>query len=572
HPGLILVHTAYGEQDWLPASAPAGGSVNLTIYVGQARSVVVVVQSGQAIASVPVSTYMVVSPYVTVPPTTTQPNWTILGQKVLYNTTITLYNPSPDPLTDFTLNLTLNLTNPVVQKYAISQQVPVTGATVPIANILFAYKGPNGLVPLYAWIEAYNSTVADIWVRIPPSLVIPGESYVSIYVLFLANPILNTGYLGVNSFYTGYPPYDNIGYVMAKGLLYQIYMDNSSPPSVFVNSGYMQAILQELYYSGYQYIYPTGLFPWIYWLPMANVVQNLTITALTVYGTSPPVIVPIIPAQAGGTFYPIFKTPLNSGFTPEGTVLVSIMHGNNLETITTCGYDILFNWTVSPNGTTDWPGGVEPSMGNYFLKAVGWISVETSVYPSSSYIVLSADDYGAVEAEPAAYTWTVSNFSSWIPGLPPSDVHAMAANISGWVSNVVQVGSSFSIADYLPYLGVYLTNETSLANFVNPVGDYRVVAIYAAINPNNWSGFPMSDFDAYWVVFLHQGSLNACPSSSARLFANMFWYSPIFPSTGEMPYLYSNVPYLFVLRGQEILPTPPGAPYSSQPGYGWIVA
>ena len=578
YPGSLSVVTPYGSQDWLPASAPAGGGLTIYVYTRQdVKAVSLVVQSGNAVTSVPAVSFTTQGTYYSSPPSTppntnsTGNNYvgsTLLGRKVTCQVNITLYNPAPLAVTDFTINLTINLTNYLVRLCENFTSAP-SGALVPLSNLIFAYKTSKGLEPMYTWIEAYNSSVADVWVRVPPTLIIYPHSYQTIYMLFLNTSLLGSGYLGVNSYYTGDPSYDNIGDVMARGLLVQVYNDTSSPPSIFVNSAGMQDALWNMSQSGCTLVSPMSLFSWLYQLPISNVAENFSTNYLWCInlGEEWP-----LPQSANGTFSTVLASPINSGYQNYANVIVG--YGGQIQ-----GADVLFNYSSEPNGTTDWPGGVSPLTGNFVMKAVGWFSI--SQWPSSNggganYLAVSADDYGAVLISPSVVTWNVLSYTDWIPGVPGSQLRFYDSNASAWGSEVESQYGYYSIVDYPPYEYAVNTAEAPLTatNFTGTghLGDYRVVTVYAQVNPGNSSGFVPYDADSYMAVFLFHGNGNSKPSPQAFPAGDFAWYSPMYPQDGVMPYLYCSVPDLLVLPGQPLLPTPPGAPYQSAQGYGWIVA
>ncbi len=600
HPGIMEAFTEYGSQDWLPAAAPAGGSVSIVVYVKQyVQAVSLVVQSGYAMTSIPAVYSLVAESYYS-PPTsnssaTTQSAYvppsnfvgtTLLGRKIVCQANITLYNPGPLPLTDLTLNLTVNMTNKLISTCGETSYISYTGKYVPLSNMIFAYRRPKGLMPMYTWIESYNSSLADVWVRIPSSLVILSGSYQTIYLLFLNASLLGTGYLGINSYYTGFPFFDNIGNVMERGLLVQVYRDYSNPPSLFVNSQALQGLLASLYSggngkggssSGCSYIYPKGLYGWIYSLPMSGVTETFSTNYLGCSGTSTVGLPSGI--SVSGYFSSQLQSPINSGFLNGGLVL----WGSGWA----YGANILFNWSSVPTGQTSWPGNVSAVYGDFAMKAIGWFAVERSPTSSANYLMISADDYAAILMSPSSVPWITTTYTSWIPSYPPSALQVTYSNLSAWGSKIYK-GSSrggsstgYSIVDLtgypdsyglLPYtIGISLTS----LNLAGPggLGDYRTVVVYAQANPTGGSGFSPHDDDTYLAVFLYHGSGSGSPQPSTMAFPSpeMYWYSPIYPQDGIMPLLYCSVPDLLVLQGQPLVSSPP-APTPSVPGYGWIVA
>lgn len=586
HPGVMEVYTAYGAQDWLPASAPAGGNLSIVVYIGQfVQAVSVVVQSGYAVTSVPAVYSLVAEAYYSplntnatsvtyYEPPRNVVNMTLLGRRIICQANITLYNPGPLPVTDFTLNLTLNLSNTLIKTCAQTEYINFTRTYAPLSNMIFAYLGPKGLIPMYTWIEAYNSSIADVWVKVPPSLVVLSHSYQTIYLLFLNTSLLGSGYLGINSYYTGFPLYDNIGNVMARGLLVQVYRDYSRPPSLLVNSSGMQKYLATLYRDGCTVVYPEGLYSWIYGLPMDSV--TLTFSTNTIC----PSVSASMPSNASGTFYSQLPAPINSGFQNYEWVLL-VLNGHLYFIL---GADVLFNWSSVPTGQTEWPGNVSAIYGNFVMKAIGWLSVAQWPTSSSVYLAVSADDYAAITVAPTVSTWLTSSYVDWISGLPTYALHVSYSNLSVWGSSLYSQSSGrgssggYSVVDLtgpdsgllVPYSNA-IPVSTIESDVGGNLGDYRAVIVYAQVNPGPASGFNPYDDDTYLAVFFYQGSGTSQPSTVAYPAPQIYWYSPMYPQDGVMPYLYCSVQYLLVLRGQPLLPSPP-APTPSVPGYGWIVA
>ncbi|MGC9071737.1 MAG: hypothetical protein ACP5HK_03455, partial [Acidilobus sp.] len=494
---------------------------------------------------------------------------TLLGRKILCQANITLYNPGPLPLTDFTLNVTVNMSNKLIQKCSETSYINYTGASVPLSNMIFAYYGPKGLTPMYTWIEAYNSTVADVWVRVPPALVILNRSYQVIYLIFVNTSLLGAGYLGVNTYYTNYPLYDNIGNVMARGVLVQVYKDYSRPPSIFVNSISFQSLLRTLYRTqrSCSYVYPLGLYGWLYLLPMNYVSETFTTSYLACSGGS----IQSLPSPASGYFVSQLQAPISSDFMNGGLVLWG--------STWVYGADVLFNLSSVPTGQTEWPGNVSSIYGNFLMKSIGWIAIQETIKSSANYLFLSSDDYAAITLAPTVNTWITTDYVNWILGISSTKLHVSYANLSTWASAIYKNSSGgYSIVDYtgpdssgLAALTSYIS--LSSLNFTDPLGDYRAVITYAQVNPDGGSGFYPYDNDTYLAVFIYHSSGKGSPKPSTVAFPTpaIYWYSPIYPQGGIMPLLYCSVPNLLVLKGQPLVPTPP-APTPSAPGYGWIVA
>ncbi|MGC9112279.1 hypothetical protein, partial [Acidilobus sp.] len=247
----VTVIGPYGIIYGLPASA--GPAQWLTIIVKlnsklevTQRNMVVLLQSGEAMAAIPVTPYAAPAAQVSVNPYNSTSVQQLIGTKVVSTlisvaspskriaipkvytivnlTPIVLYNPTGEATPkDLTVNFTIDLNSEIVKHSSIS--VRDGSGLVPLANVLFAIWNGTGWDPLNGWIEFYNSTEAEVWVRLDRQI-LPYNN-LTIYMLFLNGSTLGTVNWGVNSYYTQNLSTDNIAYVMQEGLLYQIYVDEN---------------------------------------------------------------------------------------------------------------------------------------------------------------------------------------------------------------------------------------------------------------------------------------------------------------------------------------------------------
>ncbi|MFP3309947.1 MAG: hypothetical protein RXO27_04025, partial [Acidilobus sp.] len=237
----VTVVGPYGIIYGLPASAGPAQQLMVIVKLTQGlvvsqANMAVILRSGDAVTAVPVTVYL--------PPGTSRGvsvnNETsvmeLIETKVITNlvlivspskkiatpkaytvmnlTPIVLYNPTGDPTpTGLTVNFTINLSSGIVKRNAISAK-DGTGV-VPLANVLFAIWNGTGWDPLDGWIEFYNSTAAEVWVKLDRSIEPYGNQ--TIFMLFLNGSTLGTINWGVNSYYTKNLSTDNIGYVMQEG-------------------------------------------------------------------------------------------------------------------------------------------------------------------------------------------------------------------------------------------------------------------------------------------------------------------------------------------------------------------
>ncbi|MFP3081179.1 MAG: hypothetical protein RXR09_06670, partial [Acidilobus sp.] len=578
YPGFLSVVTASGSQYWLPASSPAGGSVNITLSFRQhvqVQAVSLVLQSGDAVAAVaasPYSYYLLaqqqggsslaqqqggsslaqqqggssanrsinVNPYnqsslslligtliVTDKIAAVGASQKIAIYKVLNLTPIILYNPThlqtPDNLT---VNLTINLNNAMVRMYSTTYSV--NGVNVPLANVLFAYWTGTQWDPLNGWIESFNSSAATVWVRLGRQI-LPYNDLV-IYMLFVNGTTLGTTSWGVNSYYTQNLSLDNIGYVMQRGVLYQVYIDaHGSLYNSGGNFGAGYAIAQScsVLYTTISFYIPRsnflmmglaygGLGGFLYNLPLYGVsgafksdygdcafvhsnarnsgsplyyYYSPTNPTITFYYVGAGYYVPTI--TYGGLFLPYGEPQLA---TPANE---SVLASASEESLVS-GYDVLFNYNQGFRGGNPWPGlSSAQRRSTWLVKGLGWIqlsstNVNLSVTTDGGTMVLLGTSPGG------------GNFANWLGAYPWARANAI---LPIWFEDYPFTPASYAV-----------TFEAPLSSLVKNAGDYRVVIEY------------FHDIGAYYLaVFVPNPSMAA----------NLMWYAPVFPPGGSYPYAFA---------------------------------
>ncbi len=561
----VTVVGPYGIIYGLPASAGPAQQLMVIVKLTQGlvvsqANMAVILRSGDAVTAVPVTVYL--------PPGTSRGvsvnNETsvmeLIETKVITNlvlivspskkiaipkaytvmnlTPIVLYNPTGDPTpTGLTVNFTINLSSGIVKRNAISAK-DGTGV-VPLANVLFAIWNGTGWDPLDGWIEFYNSTAAEVWVKLDRSIEPYGNQ--TIFMLFLNGSTLGTINWGVNSYYTKNLSTDNIGYVMQGGVLYQVYIDANG--SLYNSGGGVvgkalpsscNALWNSNKYELVGLAY-NGLGRFLYNLPLYGVsgaFTNNTITCVLVYKS----------ATASGSKLYYYYSPtnptlsFNNTYTCKGTygglflpygepqlatpanepVLASTL--SLLQPVLVSGYDVLFNYGQGFIGGNPWPYGLSSAQVNltWLVKGLGWIqlsstNVNLSVTTDDGTMVLLGTSPGG------------GNFTNWLGAYTRSK-----AILPIWAEDYPNS----------PSYANPVTFEAPLSSLVNKAGDYRVVIEYFQDDSRN----------SYLAVFL--------PGSSMA--ANLTWYAPVFPPGGSYPYAFAPLAPSLLLG--------PHAPVQ-----GWIV-
>jgi hypothetical protein len=581
YPGFLSVTTASGSQYWLPASSPAGGSVTITLSFRQpvqVQAVSLVLQSGDAVAAVAASPYSYLlaqqqggssaSGSINVNPYNQSSLLPLIGTligadkiavvgasrkiavpivyKVLNLTPIILYNPTnlPTPA-DLTVNLTVNLNNAMVKKYSTTYSV--NGVNVPLANVLFAYWTGTQWDPLYGWIESFNSSAATIWVRLDRQI-LPYNN-LTIYMLFVNGTALGTTSWGVNSYYTQNLSLDNIGYVMQRGVLYQVYVDENGTlfDSVVVNEygwwrsgGHVLADYCSDHYQGTMVGFSYGgLAGFLYSLPLYDVTSNFSASygyCVVYNGPSQEPMLYYSPQNPSITYYNYSAEEVYNGFSAAKDVIVQPVLANGTfisygepsvavpsdepvydwQNYLIEGYDVIFNYQNEFIGGQPWPYGLYEAQHeiSWLVKGVGWAQV---INPNVT-IATTTDDGTLIllKNSPGG-----GSFTSWLG--------------SSWRKyELLPVWAT----DYYDYWKSPVTFEVPLNSILTRIGDYRVEVLY----------YQDVGTDTYFVVFV--------PSSSMAPY--LIWYAPVFPPGGSYPYAFA--------------PLAPGLLLGpSAPVQGWIV-
>jgi hypothetical protein len=454
---------------------------------------------------------------------------------VMNLTPIVLYNPTGDPTpTGLTVNFTINLSSGIVKRNAISAK-DGTGV-VPLANVLFAIWNGTGWDPLDGWIEFYNSTAAEVWVKLDRSIEPYGNQ--TIFMLFLNGSALGTINWGVNSYYTKNLSTDNIGYVMQEGILYQVYADANG--SLYNSGGGVGKSLSQqctnLWNKGKSYYLMVGLTygglgKFLYGLPLYGVSTNFTsnygtcvfaFKNVTESGSS--LYYYYSPTNPTLTFYNESTGTYGGFFLPYGEpqmatpvdepVFASTLSAGSLVS----GYDVLFDYEQGFVGGSPWPYGLYSAQANltWLVKGLGWAqlssaNINLSVTTDDGTMVLVGTSPGG------------GVFTNWLGAYMKS-----TAILPIWAEDYP---SSPSYADPATF-------EAPLSSLLSTTGDYRVVIEYFQDDSRN----------SYLAVFL--------PGSSMA--ANLTWYAPVFPPGGSYPYAFAPLAPSLLLGPQA-------------PVQGWIV-
>jgi len=568
----VTVVGPYGIIYGLPASAGPAQQLMVIVKLTQGlvvsqANMAVILRSGDAVTAVPVTVYLPpgTSRGVSVNVNNETSVMELIETKVITNlvlivspskriaipkaytvmnlTPIVLYNPTGDPTpTGLTVNFTINLSSGIVKRNAISAK-DGTGV-VPLANVLFAIWNGTGWDPLDGWIEFYNSTAAEVWVKLDRSIEPYGNQ--TIFMLFLNGSTLGTINWGVNSYYTKNLSTDNIGYVMQEGILYQVYADangslyNSGggvgePLSQYCNNQYQSNYWWDNYLMvGFTY---SGLGGFLYNLPLYGVsgafassngacvfaYNNATNSGSPLYYYYSPTNPTLTFNNAqtgtyGGLFLPYgepqLATPANE------PVLASTLSGASLVS----GYDVLFNYEQGFVGGSPWPYGLYSAQGSltWLVKGLGWIqlsstNVNLSVTTDDGTMVLLGTSPGG------------GNFTNWLGAYTRSSAILPIWTDDMWAGNYYS--NNLEIANPVTF-------EAPLSSLVNKAGDYRVVIEY----------FQDIGADTYFAVFVPNPSMAA----------NLTWYAPVFPPGGSYPYAFAPLAPSLLLG--------PHAPVQ-----GWIV-
>jgi hypothetical protein len=586
YPGFLSVITASGSQYWLPASSPAGGSVTITLSFRQpvqVQAASLVLQSGDAVAAVAASPHsyylLAASGSINVNPYNQSSLSPLIGtligadkiavvgasrkiavpivRKVLNLTPIILYNPTnlPTPA-GLTVNLTVNLNNAMVKKYSTTYSV--NGVNVPLANVLFAYWTGTQWDPLNGWIESFNSSAATVWVRLDRQI-LPYNN-LTIYMLFVNDTTLGTTSWGVNSYYTQDLSLDNIGYVMQRGILYQVYVDENGTlfDSVVVNvykytwrgtwrgttsGGYVLAYYCSDNYKGTMVGFSYGgLAEFLYSLPLYGVTSNFSASygyCVVYNGPSQKPMLYYSPQNPSIMYYNNSAEEVYNGFSAANDVIVRpvlpvlangtfISYGEPSVAVPSDepvydwqnylieGYDVIFNYQNEFIGGQPWPYGLYEAQHeiSWLVKGVGWAQV---INPNVT-IATTTDDGTLIllKNSPGG-----GSFTSWLG--------------SSWRKyELLPVWAT----DYYDYWNSPVTFEAPLNSILTRIGDYRVEVLY----------YQDIGTDTYFAVFV--------PSSSMAPY--LIWYAPVFPPGGSYPYAFAPL-------APGLLLGPPA------PVQGWIV-
>jgi hypothetical protein len=459
-------------------------------------------------------------------------------------TPIVLYNPTGDPTpTGLTVNFTINLSSGIVKRNAISAK-DGTGV-VPLANVLFAIWNGTGWDPLDGWIEFYNSTAAEVWVKLDRSIEPYGNQ--TIFMLFLNGSALGTINWGVNSYYTKNLSTDNIGYVMQSGVLYQVYVDENGTlfDSVVVNEyswrgtkttsgGYVLADYCSDYYQGTMVGFSYGgLAGFLYSLPLYDVTSNFSASygyCVVYNGPSQEPMLYYSPQNPSIMYYNNSAEEVYNGFS-AAPVLANgtfISYGEPLVAVPSDepvydwqnylieGYDVIFNYQNEFIGGQPWPYGLYEAQHeiSWLVKGVGWAQV---INPNVT-IATTTDDGTLILLKNSAGG---GSFTSWLG--------------SSWTKyELLPVWAT----DYYDYWNSPVTFEAPLNSTLTGIGDYRVEVLY----------YQDIGTDTYFAVFV--------PSSSMAPY--LIWYAPVFPPGGSYPYAFAPL-------APGLLLGPPA------PVQGWIV-
>ncbi|MFP3402940.1 MAG: hypothetical protein RXN87_05305 [Acidilobus sp.] len=571
YPGFLSVVTASGSQYWLPASSPAGGSVNITLsfrHPVQVQAVSLVLQSGDAVAAVAAlpHSHLLAQQQGGSSSSGSQGGSSssgsqggssssgsqggssssgsqggssssgsnnayivVAGQvyKVLNLTPIILYNPTNQPTPDdLTVNLTINLNNAMVEKYSTTYSV--NGVNVPLANVLFAYRTGTQWDPLNGWIESFNSSAATVWVRL--DMQIQPYSNLTIYMLFVNGTTLGTTSWGVNSYYTQDPSLDNIGYVMQSGILYEVYVDENG--TLFLSAGVYEYgfwttsggfVLSDYcdnQFNGYGSMVGFsygGLAGFLYSLPLYDVASSFFAPYGYCVVYSGPMDEPILyyspqdPPIAYYTYWPqdinIFNYPLS--YFANGTFK---SYGEPSVAV------------PSDESVYDWQGYPIPGYDVIFNYQTGF-----PVGQSWPYGLQEAPEYQN------DISWLVKGVG-WVQVINPDVTIAtttddgtiiLLKNSPGGGSFTSWLGSSWKEYELLPVWATDyndnwpgpVTFEAPLNSTLTGIGDYRVEILY----------YQDIGTSTYFAVFV--------PSSSMASYLS--WYAPVFPPGGSYPYAFA---------------------------------
>jgi len=523
----VTVVGPYGIIYGLPASAGPAQQLMVIVKLTQGlvvsqANMAVILRSGDAVTAVPVTVYLPpgTSRGVSVNVNNETSVMELIETKVITNlvlivspsmkiaipkaytvinlTPIVLYNPTGDPTpTGLTVNFTINLSSGIVKRNAISAK-DGTGV-VPLANVLFAIWNGTGWDPLDGWIEFYNSTAAEVWVKLDRSIEPYGNQ--TIFMLFLNSSTLGTINWGVNSYYTKNLSTDNIGYVMQEGILYQVYIDANG--SLYNSGGGVGEALSWSCNNLYQWsnyfmmgLTYSGLGGFLYNLPLYGVSRAFTSsngTCVFAYNNATesgsPLYYYYSPTNPTLTFNNVQIGTYGGLFLPYGEpqlatpanepVLASTLSGESLVS----GYDVLFNYEQGFIGGNPWPYGLYSAQVSltWLVKGLGWIqlsstNVNLSVTTDDGTMVLLGTSPGG------------GNFTNWLGAYTRSN-----AILPIWAEDY----------PYIPSYPVTFANpvtfEAPLGSLVNKAGDYRVVIEY----------FQDIGGDTYFAVFVPNPSMAA---------------------------------------------------------------
>ncbi|AMD30408.1 hypothetical protein [Acidilobus sp. 7A] len=563
----VTVVGPYGIIYGLPASAGPAQQLMVIVKLTQGlvvsqANMAVILRSGDAVTAVPVTVYLPpgTSRGVSVNVNNETSVMELIKTKVITNlvlivspsmkiaipkaytvvnlTPIVLYNPTGDPTpTGLTVNFTINLSSGIVKRNAISAK-DGTGV-VPLANVLFAIWNGTGWDPLDGWIEFYNSTAAEVWVKLDRSIEPYGNQ--TIFMLFLNGSALGTINWGVNSYYTKNLSTDNIGYVMQSGVLYQVYVDENGTLFDSVYSWWRSGgqVLADYCSDKYKYqgtmvgFSYGGLAGFLYSLPLYDVTSNFSASYGYCVVYNGPLQEPMLyysPQNPSIMYYNNSAEEVYNGFS-AAPVLANgtfISYGEPSVAVPSDepvydwqnylieGYDVIFNYQNEFIGGQPWPYGLYEAQHeiSWLVKGVGWAQV---INPNVT-IATTTDDGTLILLKNSTGG---GSFTSWLG--------------SSWRKyELLPVWAT----DYDDDWNSPVTFEAPLNSILTRIGDYRVEVLY----------YQDIGTDTYFAVFV--------PSSSMAPY--LIWYAPVFPPGGSYPYAFAPL-------APGLLLGPPA------PVQGWIV-
>ena len=542
-----LVNTSSGQAA-LPLALGYGSATAMWLAVsGQVAGVSVVVQSGDVVTTVPLpaQTYLGYYGYYTgysaspPPPNASYATVTFLNG-TSSNMTVECYAPivvfnnaTAQDQAGLQLNLTINLTNSLVERCGRPATIKVSRTQlveIPLGNGAFAVWTGTRWQLLPAWIESFNSTALHVWVRLPA--VLDPKSKYTIYLLFLNETDLGSTNWGVNGYYVGSEAYDNIGYVMEKGLLYQVYNTNGTLFERWkssYSSFYSYCYSKKNPYPTYSYV---GLASFVYGLPLASS-GSFNYTSGAVYCLSYTKSGSTYIFAVNGVYYlssKFWALFITTG-PPQVSYTISSITSHLISVAIDFGYGSFASYAPP---YTPWPYGLGPytNVTSWLLKAVGWLSVSST--SSSIDASIYTDDGGLLAVRPSPAWGPFTNWLDYSLPLPQGWLPYQNATVAGWAVD------NDSNTNYAPDPVFNYTSLFSPSHPILPtVGDYRVVVEY------------FNDYGANSILVVSQYTPSSVSSSNV-----IAWYAPLFPASGQYPLVNSTVPDLLL------------GPQASQ---GWVV-